>query len=492
MKNLGLARVCVISALLCISNTQNAFGASIAETVTGGAALRAVLQEFVDAIDSVIQAADAATAAKLHSARNDAEGLIQSLGGLEGKTAGDAEALLGSAAQQAQKILSDLHSTVHVSEKALLGDVDATMVNVSQIIDGLPLTDIQPYVASLRPGRILAGNTPQTIEIYGFLPGVPGKDVTASINGINVAVKRGQRASLQLSWPAGVVAKQGAFIPVEVTVRKESSLLNWFPTPTVIIDRLYVALEKPFSCTADLFLANPAASAEVKATSLFHAEANTQGGTNIPSFIDNVTAKELFSATVVNHDDFDQDSVVIKSPGELPPGLYGACSAIQPSAKVTTWDGGAVHYAISAPKIGAHAENYTCSKTISAFGHVIKRISWGCVTASTGHGSHAVLNLQPIFTAHKKGIPPTTLARSSTFQLGQQAYKQDDAVPADKDWQVHLVCKFLDGDEKWDTGPLILNSTAKAAANRGVGAVVENNRLWVQESDWVTDESTKR
>jgi hypothetical protein len=491
MKKIEPLRVCVVCAVLLASSIQCAFGASIADIVTGGAALRSVLQEFVNAIDSVIQAADAATAAKLHSARNDAEDIIQSLSGLEGKTAGDAEALLGSAAQKTEKLLSDVHSTVHVSEKALLGDVDATMISVSQIVDALPFTNVQPYVVSLKPGRILAGNMPQVIEVYGFLPGVPGKDVTASISGVTVDVKRGERGSLQLAWPKGIAAKQGAFIPVDVIVRKPGSFFDWFTTPITISDRLYVALERPFSCTSELFRANPAATVEIKATSVFHAEANTQGGTNVPSLIDNVTGRELFVGTVPNHDQFDQGSVTIKSSGELPPGLYGACSAIQPSAKVTTWDSGTVHYSLSAPKIGVHTENYTCEKTVSAFGHVIKRIYWGCTRVSTGHGTHAVLNLQPTFTAQKKGVPPTTLTASTAFQLGQESYKQDNAVPADKDWQIQLVCRFLDGDEKWDTGPLIMNSTVNAATNRGVAAVVEDNRLWVQVSDWVTDEATK-
>jgi hypothetical protein len=84
----------------------------------------------------------------------------------------------------------------------------------------------------------------------------------------------------------------------------------------------------------------------------------------------------------------------------------------------------------------------------------------------------------PQFQAAKKGVPALVISKKEEFLIGSDTFAATTSFP-DSKWSLHLSCTFHDGNEKWDTQPLIVTSTAPNVYADGVGVKFAENHVYV-------------
>lgn len=438
-------------------------------------ALKAGLSELQHTLDSLQIGTNQIATDRIHQMRVEADGLINRLDKLQQDGFKNGNDILNDVTRSTHQLSSDLRHTIKETERTVFLDLNSSLANLNNTLDGLPLVDVDAYVAAVQPMRISVNAVDRQIALYGYFPALKKGEgeVHISVLGQDIKASLGAGGKVSFNLPAADLQEQ-TYVNFVIEIDPASNFISQFwKKKQKLEERVYVEKEIPYSCKVTRLVTNPEWEVGVVANREFTARAATEGGAATPTNNGSRTAQELFTATVDNAAAlYDTATVKIKDPrGRTWDGK--PCEHITPSASFT-WTPDSVSYALSAPSGGGHMHSGTrCENTL--IGRVCG-IPYAYLHG--GGGSHANVAFNPIFTAHKLNVPQYVENEVGVFSLGRHR-TLEQAVPFQENWKLRAVCSFADGAEVWDTKPIELSAQDPEETVDGVTARFSEGKLFL-------------
>jgi hypothetical protein len=462
-----------------------------ADPVTSTVAIKAALQQVQEILSKLLIGADAVLASKIEAASNEANRLLGRVAELEKQANYDANELVNEVVRPLSRLMPEIRDLVTSTERRAFLDLNISMAGLMQTIDALPLTKVDPFVAAVDPARLSPVGTDRRVVIYGWF-GKPHKKypLKARIAGKAVTLQR-VPGGYAFEIPPAVALAEEKYLPLEFDVPDVTSFIvfDWTDYAT-INDRIYVQKAQPYGCQYTAFLPNPDYEVVVDADQPYHVEARTQSNGGTPSNHRTVSSSDLFTATVSTSGQYEAASARLLDPGASQPYGASACQEHAPwSGGLVRWNADLVEFELKAPEIGGHQHSGVKNECWEVCPP--KVLGWqppcykDCkdlpyLYVHGGGGSHANIDFRPRFSAVRKGATPALEQPPVSFRLFRSETKDFPLAFSGDRWRIHARCVYKDGDEKFDTGVLVLNPADVEEVGRDVSGRFADGKLYIQ------------
>ncbi len=467
----------IISFLLMLAVSPVSLAVSPTELAGQIAAAKIAGQELDRVLSGAIGQVDQATANRIRQLRIELDGLIQEFGKLEKETAIDANELIDEALRSAHSITHELRTISNGLSGQLSNTVNNGVTGLLVAVDGLPLSNVQPYVGAISPQRILPNASNRTVKVLGYFGrSIEGHPIEFMANGSSV---KGVRApgGYQIELPP--LMKEETYVPLVVKYPTESGWWLWKKVSyQEIADRIYVEKAKPFTCAVKIFEPNPAKKKELRGAELTFWAA-TEGGRGKPQETASVSAKDLFIQSIApaEHSKYQIDTVVLTN-------VITREAHNQPCEHVNTshefnWNTKSISYTIRAPNISPHQHsgmNQEC-RDLGLLGRHCIYVPYYYIHG--GGGSWRNLYVNPIFNVSVAGIPDSLMSKEvNDIALSKNAVTEIN-LPSASGSVVHVSCSFKDGDEQFQQGPIVINQMDKEERATNVLSRLSSGKLFI-------------
>lgn len=448
-----------------------------AQSPTGVAAQAATIKLAADelgrVLDRAIAQADFATANRLRQVKAELLEIIDRLEQFQKETFRSLNDLADEPVRELHSLGLRLKQITDNASNTVANTVDTGLVGLMVAVDAVPFTTVRPYLAAVRPARLMPDATNRRVVFYGYF-GKPVEKFPVE------AWVVGQRAVLSktaggyaLDLPASLILPEQGFVDVVV---KYPVTYGWIWKATryeQASERIYIERLTPFLCSVKLFVPNPDFRATLTGAELKYWAA-TQGGRNRPSDNGTIPARDLFVQSIdpAEHSKYDLTTIALTNATHREE-HNDPCEHAQ-SSHSFGWNPASINYSIQAPSAGTHQHSGTRQECVLGL----------CVPVPYyfihgGGGSWRDVFVTPTFAVNRLGVDPTVLSRSiSDLALRKNTTHELD-LPVPAGWSVHVGCEFLDGDEQFSAGPLVLSSQDTEEVSNNLTARYDAGRLYI-------------